>query len=191
MRRNLFGLLPTFALFAMADTGGASGNPPKTLKDQLTDAQARIAELEPKSKLAEDLQTKLTESEGKVTKLEGEAKTASETITKLQGEAKTAAETISKLQGEAKTAGETINKLEGAVKTAEGNVTKIKEHAAKHGITGIETDSAKVEAETQAKSNGEALYAEYSKLSGRAKTAFFAKNETALMAYAEQLKKGE
>lgn len=183
-RFSVSSLYPLLGVFFAAEGGGGGGGgeaPAKTLKDQLADANLRIAELEPKSKLSDDLQTQLGEANGKVTKLEGDFKAEGEKVTKLEGDVKAAGEKITKLEGDLKASGEKVTKLEGDVKAAEAKTTKVKERAASHGIIGLENDSSKIE--TQG-TEGAALYDEYNKLSGREKSAFFAKNEKALMAYA-------
>jgi chromosome segregation ATPase len=187
LKRSFLGtILPVLAFYAAPEEGG--GTPQKTLKEQLADANARIAELEPKSQLAIDLQGKLTEAEGKVKTLEGEKTELTNKVTEAEGKVKTLEGEKTELTNKVTEAEGKVKTLEGDVKTSQENFRKLKERAAAHGITGISIESPKAGEESV---NGEQLYAEYNKLTGRAKTAFFAKNEKALLAYAESLKGNE
>jgi len=164
-------------MLAKPDDGNGGGG---TLKDQVKEAREKITELEgEKTQLSTDLEAekeKVTKLDGEKAKLAQDLKTANEQVTALKGEK-------TELQGKLTKAEEKITQLEGDAKTADERAT---EKAAANGHVATPTDPERIG--TQGK-DGAALYAEYDKLKGRERTAFFKTNEKALMAYAKEMEK--
>jgi chromosome segregation ATPase len=96
--------------FAADKASGGGSDVAPTIKQQLETAQARVAELEP--------------LEGKVTKLEGDLKAATENASEIGGDLKAANEKVTALEGDLKVAGEKATKLEGDLKAANEKTEK-------------------------------------------------------------------
>jgi len=167
-----------------APGGGGGGHKDQlthgTLKERLTAALAKVTDLEgDKTKLSDELdeeKEKVTKLDGEKAKLAADLKTANERVTALTGEK-------TELQTKLTAAEGKVTKLEGEAKTADERAS---EKAAANGIVATPTDPDRVAAQG---TDGAALYAEYSKLKGRERTAFFKANEKALMAYGKELEK--
>lgn len=154
-----------------------------TLKEQLDAATARIAELEPKANAALKLEADLKASGDKVVKLEADLKASGEQVTKLETDLKASGEKVVKLEADLKASGEKVKSLEDSAKTADELAA---EKAAANGLPPVKTDATKTAGNA---TDGAGLYAQYEKLKGRERTAFYREHAKVLDAYAEQLAK--
>lgn len=149
-----------------------------TLKQQLDQANARIAELEPKATASDsagaqvrDLQSQLSAANKAKDDLASQLNGAQLKITDLEGHK-------TRLEGELSDAKGESTKLQGEAKTAD---LRAREKAASHGITAPAKDPETAAA--GASSPGEALYEQYEQLKGAEKTEFFNLHRAKLTAY--------
>lgn len=172
-------------LYFAAETGGGSGGGSEkltgagTLKERLEAANARIGELDgEKTQLSTELQTekeKTGQLEKDKTKLEQDLQAEKGKVSKLEQEKKD-------LQTKLTASEEKVTTLQGDAKTSDERAA---EKAAANGHKPVQTSEA-AKKQTEG-ADGAALYAQYSKLKGSAKTAFFREHEKALMTYAASL----
>jgi chromosome segregation ATPase len=182
MRTPLFLAASIATLLYSPDTdgrpaGGASAAS-GTLKERLTEANARIGELDgEKSQLSTDLEDerkKVKTLEGEKTKLSEDLTAEKGKVTKLEGEKTDLQTKLTSAEGE-------VTKLKGEAKTADERAS---EKAAANGHAPVHTEAGKKEGQV---ADGAALFAEYSKLKGSARTAFFRKHGESMEAYAKTL----
>jgi colicin import membrane protein len=161
-----------------ANKEGGGGSSGKTDLEQLTEANDRIKALEGEKAAADQ---KAKDAEAKVTGLTTRAETAEADVIKLKGEVGTLTTRAETAEAEAKKA-----KVE-----QKGADEKAREEAAAMGVTAV----AKTAEGQNGRSadDGKAIYEAYEKLmkdgESKAASAFWAKNEKALEAYAESLSK--
>jgi hypothetical protein len=147
---------------------GKEGGGGATLKEQLTKAEKDRDDAASRADLAEQkLKTEETEH--------GKTKTSLTAAESKRDEYKTSFETEQTAHTETKTKLEALEKQD---KTATG---KAAEALAKNGIVAAPKQDPKTLAQNK---DGAALYAEYTRLKGKARAQFFAKHEKELMAYA-------
>lgn len=169
-------------LMLAADKGGGGGgegskSPVDELKTTVTDQAGEITRLKSELKASND---KASGLENEKADLNGKLTKANEKVTSLETEK-------SDLSTKLTTANEKIATLEGTAKTADELAT---EKAAAHGLAPApKAPEAGGGGGVQPKA--EALYADYDKLKGRERTAFYREHAKVLDAYAEKLAKAQ
>ncbi|MES2569605.1 MAG: hypothetical protein V4710_06070 [Verrucomicrobiota bacterium] len=123
------------------DNGGGSGGGGATIKQQLEQAQTRIAELEKVGEKVTKLETDFKASEEKAEKLGADLKSFEEKTTKLESDLKASEEKATKLEADFKASEEKATKLEADFKASEENLknadsradTRLREIVARSG----------------------------------------------------------
>lgn len=130
-------------LFLQAEGKAGGGSETLPIKQQLENANARVAELEPKAKEADDLKTKLSDAEGKVTALEGEKAQLTQNLADANTKVTGLETKVTALDGDLKAANQKAtdataakDKAEADLKTTdERTETRLREISARNGGT--------------------------------------------------------